>query len=1228
MRKTALVALVVATLATVSGLWSWAATVWQLQTKLSTAGGTLTVANSPTQTSVGSVVYTNFTSAAVPVTVAANPGYKISSLTRTGVAVALGNYTAHYSTTFLKSAGATQSLVAGFAARSFAVTASATGPGTITPASATVSSGGSAVFTATPSSTSNSFVAAATGGTVTDLSGNAVSFPYAGAVKIAVSNVTAPVSVAVTFASFRADAGAGQRVMIDSQVALKGNITGGGTPSWSQLSGPSVLLTGANTLNPVFVPTVTGSYVFQLAEIYAGQVVASSTTQVDVVNSLLDSMRSTCMGCHSADGVSPKPLAFTRWSTSNHKRVGVSCVTCHTNGAMPTPANTATVDVTTFKILAPQAGTVGAYYCQNCHTQPVGQDFDGSLHKTNGLTCTSCHVNGPHLPEVSLNVCGSCHFDANGNVPLHPVAITSVCVTCHNPHSTYAALTGALGAAHYNNITTGAYPASYVTSRAGCTNCHDGSYPNQVVRLQWDHSGHGNVNGVGFVKKDFKTLSGCVQCHTTTGFIAYSTGKVTAAWGTSDDKTKETISCIACHSDFSNGIVRSIAPVKPWADSNQVNHDYAISNICVGCHSGTNTGATIQNLVGSSDFTNLPFKAPHYRAAGASMQGRSGFRFPGQSYAAYSSNSHARVGMNNWANTGFDGPCVGCHMATTEKHLYKSLVLDATGTVTGVSSTVCVNCHQTSLPVAQINQDKMDFLNALEVLRAQLAAKGFVYNGVYPYFNNTNWGSGQDGANTMGAAYNYVLLKEELGSYAHNLQYAKKLVLDSIDYLDNGQFDDSVASFAVPNLVSSGAISQQVADSMNSFQTRKDLCNTCHGGSTGQANPISSNGHTSHLNGIYGPALFLGTTVNACQACHPANAALHMNGKVDLNLGAASGCLNCHAGQVPVWTSKARLDCTSCHAANPAVLPNGVAAPYKAKFGSTGHGQFAASNQCTVCHDPDASHISGSLGSFMRLRVPNDNNLCASCHNNATVGLGFRNMSTHVTKDGRGLSCRDCHDPHGTSNLSMIRSQINGVTITYTDPINGFIDPITNRGLCQVCHTLTNHYVAGVPETNHYTSGCLNCHSHNAAGGAFKPVGGACDSCHGYPPAPKNVKVAFGTPGTWANARYEDYSGGGGAHLVAGHVIPGAQAAEGWQNCAPCHSGGLTGSSPFHKMVTPLGLNAGNVTVLVDPKLRFSEGFAVYTGAKLVNQPGPNQTGSCFNVSCHMTKSARWSTER
>ena len=420
MIKKSVIALFCLSLVTVS-VWSWAATVWQLQTKLNNAGGTIKVRDNATQTAVGTVVYSNFTTAApVPVSVAAGAGYKISALTRGGSALAIGNYTTHYSTTFVKSAGASQTLVASFAAQQVAVTGTVVGAGTITPASTSVAYGGTVVFSSSPSN-ANNFLTGVTGGTVTDLVGNPVLLPYAASVKITASNVTAPRNVTATYGYHSANAGVSQVGMVQTQITLDGQIIGGGTPSWSQLSGPAVTLAGATTLTPSFTAASVGTYSFRLTEMVGGRALVWADTQVSVVSSLADTMRSNCNGCHSAAGVSPAPLAFSRWSSSRHKVLGVSCVSCHTNGAMPTPVNVNTVDAATFVVTNASAGAVGAYYCAACHSTSTMTAFDGSLHKINGVKCSSCHTQGPHNPAANYTACQGCHLDGSGNVPLHQV---------------------------------------------------------------------------------------------------------------------------------------------------------------------------------------------------------------------------------------------------------------------------------------------------------------------------------------------------------------------------------------------------------------------------------------------------------------------------------------------------------------------------------------------------------------------------------------------------------------------------------------------------------------------------------------------------------------------------------------------------------------------------------------------------------------------------------------
>lgn len=416
-------------------------------------------------------------------------------------------------------------------------------------------------------------------------------------------------------------------------------------------------------------------------------------------------------------------------------------------------------------------------------------------------------------------------------------------------------------------------------------------------------------------------------------------------------------------------------------------------------------------------------------------------------------------------------------------------------------------------------------------------------------------------------------------------------------------------------------------------------CGTCHATvpSPGSA-LIASGAHFAHFSSSatsYGPMLTQ-TSVASCQACHSNSgdpSPAHVNGVVDFNIGlgylsAGTGtCTPCHQQRVS-WTSGA-VTCESCHTGTLSVI-NGVTAKDKGLAATRGHG--AAGKGCLSCHDRNQRHIGGA-GRLIAPLTVSFNAECSYCHNNAAVvQANHLNMASHVTTKGGDatMACTTCHDPHGTSNLSQIRTVINGQSITYTEAGAGLVNLTTNMGLCQVCHTKTAHYQAGVPETGgHPTTGCLSCHKHDATRAAFMPTG-TCDACHGYPPAPKRTAsaVIFGRMNNWSSARFEDYSGGGGAHLVAAHVSPFAKASEGWANCTVCHNAGATDSAPYHKMAIPVKDYIENITVMVDNSLRFANSFTVYTGARLTSVPGANVTGSCFNIACHMSPSVRWSSER
>ena len=414
-------------------------------------------------------------------------------------------------------------------------------------------------------------------------------------------------------------------------------------------------------------------------------------------------------------------------------------------------------------------------------------------------------------------------------------------------------------------------------------------------------------------------------------------------------------------------------------------------------------------------------------------------------------------------------------------------------------------------------------------------------------------------------------------------------------------------------------------------------CGSCHKADNAT---LGSKAHPAHLNSavLYGPtalqALSGGSSATSCKICHTNYPTNHAKGTVDVTL---TSCNPCHVGSLTTTTWGAgRVTCESCHVGATRSVISGVTAPDETLSSTKGHTQstFTGALTCNSCHNPNAAHI-GNTTHIARLTLANDNTQCASCHNTGKTIAIFQNMSTHFTTKGgaQDMTCKTCHSPHGTTNLHMVKTQLKGawlnataVTITYTDSVNGFINPTNNRGLCQVCHTKTKYFLAGVAESAHPTSDCLTCHKHNGKGGAFKPVG-TCDGCHGYPPMPRLTGLTFGTAGNYANARFEDYTGGGGAHAIAAHVNPNAVPADGWKNCAGCHNGGNLVTAANHKTIMPIKKNIANVTVSLDPAKKFNNAKLMnYSGGKLV-YPG-NVTGSCTNVACHFKPSPKWTLGR
>jgi hypothetical protein len=445
--------------------------------------------------------------------------------------------------------------------------------------------------------------------------------------------------------------------------------------------------------------------------------------------------------------------------------------------------------------------------------------------------CTTCH--NPHKPATqNREWAQSAHADKN------PINLNSTI-----PPTGY--FSGAW--AHYNwscdgSSTNGCASSLSSSSRKACQRCHTTSgftaYADALRTGDTQHASdirNGLVALVAYAPNWKPEMLKCDGCHTDNRGNLRNPGSITANYDfVSSGKTYAQAShsypdvagsnvCMTCHVGRETG-----ETIKGLNDSSLLS-------------AGT---------ISFFDFGNQSFINSHYLTAGGQVFTATGYEFTGRPYNNISEYRHDKIGtpatlqLSPSVNTGSNGPCIGCHMSRPNKngnHLFLPISRSTVtiGEVTGIASEVCFNCHSpsTTLILDLVKEQKAQFTGALEALKDQLALKrGYFFFPASPYFYTTstyadpktactdnvpvkNWqtggltinaaiatmpsctqimgdglGTAGTGPNNMGAAFNFNLLEHDPGGYVHNRMYVKRLIYDSLDWLDDGIMNYSVGA--------------------------------------------------------------------------------------------------------------------------------------------------------------------------------------------------------------------------------------------------------------------------------------------------------------------------------------------------------------------------------------------------------------------------------------------------
>jgi predicted CxxxxCH...CXXCH cytochrome family protein len=949
-----------------------------------------------------------------------------------------------------------------------------------------------------------------------------------------------------------------------------------------------------------------------------------------------------CLNCHRPGDPKAGGLPFTPADAANPFKTFTSALpgkmyqTSHNwNGSDNVPAAGALPPLNPSLNGLMTSGTIACSRCHNQHSEAIrpflriANDRDQLCLDCHRVRNSTNHMTGTHPVNFNYTSASSAvkakpaaYYNPPQNVnPGNPTSAmklvggTVLCTTCHGVHYTDSSSITFHNHSGYSKL----LPSSGYLLRTDlrgmsadalniCTNCHVKRAHNgrrQNVQCTDCHGAHvdtadGTAPNIWLVRRYMNVSSAAGAVRNKPVFFQYTSRPYKSADGTGV--------CQACHA-------------VPTGPSFPAQHSLttAYASTCNVCHSHDNPLGSFSASAGSC--TACHGDPPQQNVAG----GPSGYAANYASQSSFTDESRTPH-VSHAGGAPYSYGCPQCHQGNSHmRGTFQDVFLDKTGLIAGASATydpatrscASVYCHSNGAPRnGTVAYKSVSWPNGKGTLIGSAGECAQCHEARPTTNAHSKHLSKGYGCVTCHAAT--VSSDTVISDRARHADGVKSVSFNPVDPLATGTIWTDTAATCTTSACHGDGRGGVPVITPNWLNSATGACGSCH------AAAPATFAHGTHFSGTYGPKF--GTAApGSCQNCHAYTtdtAATHVNGKVDIVF--ASDCTPCHpTGSGTVWTSTTRLACLSCHSAIPSVI-NGISAPYKAAFSSSGHGVYATA--CTDCHDQSSAHISTALGTYMRLGTydTNINGLCNTCHTDPTkvITPSRLNVTTHVLTLGGGPAgaCTLCHDPHGTTNLSMVKTTINGTAIAFTNTSSGFVKTTAPyNGLCQVCHTQTTHYRSGAAPDVHPTKFCLSCHSHKGTF-AFQPSGN-CNSCHGYPPVPAGF---VGRHGNYSSARMEDYSGGGGAHTIARHLKPTAMPSEGWANCAVCHSNGVA-SPATHTMVLPV--TPSKITIDLVDRLKFNADLPLGSGqySGVLRDGGANATGSCSNVKCHFKPSKKWS---
>lgn len=743
---------------------------------------------------------------------------------------------------------------------------------------------------------------------------------------------------------------------------------------------------------------------------------------------------------------------------------------------------------------------ISANNCVTCHTGAAftvnSNNWAKSSHKTGNVYCFSCHNPMTTVPTYgagTVNGCQACH------TPGQSYGIYNADLTGKAPHFPTTANSWDVGAlASYTNAGT-TCDKCHGHNNAINAGWAEGGH-GDVTAVPWrGDSGHTDwgmqgpaVSGVNFQSSPQQT--NCIRCHTSNGFAAFVDSGFTMIDRNPTGGLNAPLTCNGCHTSPEGDLrLQNFTTATHGAKGYKALWGYSTakisgqkvvtaiqlgdnknSNICMPCHSQRASGQEIKDVFATGAYKQYSAGSgiyPHAAQPAAIFYGKGGYEFTATNgtgssngFAYQDRARHQRIG-NYGTGTGYNntgvtqGACVGCHMTSDKSHNLEVLSKDAvTGAYTQIVSTECALCHASEFTYQNVQAAKDDFNAAVKALGNVLVAKGLTLDGVNPLPERTAKDlSGGTKSNTavdannltaqgkMGAWFNWYLFKTaDPGAFAHNPSYARRLVMDSIDYLDDGVLNNSAAATIIAQNVSVLSAAENAA-AIN-FSTDPG-CLGCHFGSGVNSNLAPGIQTAPHFNttGALVPGqtftqaqlVVAGAQCNNChgyghgtdspsykasKAAYPNISAVQGKGILKNYAESAHGDINGLA-----WTDynflnlSSRATCSVCHttrgfvAAVDSANANGgkvAATPFLGNAADTTKQVLA----CNACHSSTAwktsvrtipgGYVAGMGGfglaqpAYITYADTGESNICTPCHASRENGASINASTADFTNTG------------------------------------------------------------------------------------------------------------------------------------------------------------------------------------------------------------------------------------